>query len=205
MHSAIIYRYKVSKIQALDKFRNSQIPKRLEKGWKSSPLVADITYRFIWWGLFLWFKQVVCYFLLYPSWFSILSCIFCVSSVNISSLLSQYMFQTLSTFVTSGNPFTSAVGAHSQTPVPAPQALPEGQQKSWERDEFCSTAKHVAIAAPSSSPWDHLQPTEPQMPFTQPQGHREPRLTVTTGSKWSNLYRGTCTCFKQFLIAQNTF
>lgn len=64
-------------------------------------------------------------------------------SMNISSLLSQYTLQILSTFVASGNPFRTAVGAHTQTPVPALQALPELMAGKAVLEQRLDTAKGI--------------------------------------------------------------
>lgn len=73
-----------------------------------------------------------------------------------------------------------------------------------KRWEFCSTAKHAVIAAPSSSLWDHSPPMGTHRPFIQPQIHRQPRLMVTTGSTWSNLYGDTFTTFKHATFSDSS-
>lgn len=179
-----MYRSKVSKIQDLDIFRNSQT----EKGWKSSPLVTKITYSFFWWGLFLWFEQVVAIFCCTLLGFLFFHAFF-VFPLWIFPLLSQYMFQTLSTSVASGNPFRSTVGACTQMPVPALQALPEGQQKSWERDGVLLHSKAhghcCSQKLPMGSSTAHKCPSESHRGTGNPHAHS---LWVPNGAIFTETY-----------------
>lgn len=188
-------------------FKDSQT----KNPWKSLLPVTKITYNFFWWGLFLFFKQVYCYFCCILLGFSILSCIFCVSSIKISSFVRVHvsnvkMLHSWHQVSLSGVQLVPVCRSLYQSFKSRPKAVV--QQKSWQRDgtSVGSTPKDAVIAAPSSSPWLHLQPTDTHVPFIQ--FHRQPGFTVALGFERSNLYRDMYTSFKQVtisLIAQNAF